>query len=42
MEERVLARKDTREEIDTSVKENVKCKNILTQNIKEIWDAMKT
>ena len=32
---------DTIEEIDTSVKENVKSKKFLTQNIQEIWDTMK-
>jgi hypothetical protein len=32
---------DTIEEIDTSVKENVKSKESLTQNIKEIRDTMK-
>ena len=29
------------EEIDTSVKENIKSKTLLTQNIREIWDNMK-
>jgi hypothetical protein len=30
---------DTIENIDTTVKENAKCKKILTQNIKEIKDT---
>jgi hypothetical protein len=29
------------EEIDPSVKENIKSKTLLTQNIREIWDNMK-
>ena len=29
------------EEIDSSVKENVKSNKSLTQNIQEIWDTMK-
>jgi len=29
------------EEMDTVVKENVKSKSFLTQNIQEIWDAIK-
>ena len=32
---------DIIEETDISVKENVQCKKILTQNIQEIWDTMK-
>ena len=31
--------KDTVENIDTTVKENVKCKKLLTQNIQEIQDT---
>ena len=27
--------------MDTQVKENAKSKNLLTQNIQEIWDTMK-
>jgi hypothetical protein len=27
--------------MDISVKENVKCKKFLTQNIQEIWDTIK-
>ena len=41
MEERISGIEDTIEEIDTSVKENVKPKNFMTQNIQEIWDTMK-
>lgn len=33
--------KDTAEEIDTSVKENVKSKEVLTPIIQEIWDTTK-
>ena len=33
---------DTIENIDTTVKENAKSKNLLTQNIQEIQDRMKT
>jgi hypothetical protein len=32
---------DTIEEINTLVKENVKSKKFLTQDIQEIWDTMK-
>ena len=32
---------DMIEEIDSSVKENVKSNKSLTQNIQEIWDTMK-
>jgi hypothetical protein len=32
---------DTTEDIDTSVKENVKARKFLIQNIQEIWDMMK-
>jgi hypothetical protein len=30
-----------KENIDTTVKENAKCKNILTQNIEKIQDTMR-
>ena len=33
--------KEKKEDIDTSVKENTKCKKLLTQNIQEIQDTMK-
>ena len=36
MEERISITEDTIEEMDNSVKENVKYKKILTQNIQEI------
>ena len=32
---------DIIEEIDTLVKENVKSNKFLTQNMEEIWDAVK-
>ena len=39
-EERIARAEDTREEIDSSVKENIKSNKSLTQNIQEIWDTM--
>ena len=36
IEERISGAKDTIENIDTTVKENAKCKKLLTQNIQEI------
>ena len=41
MEERTSSIEDTIEEVDTSVKENVESKKLLTQNIQEILDIMK-
>ena len=41
MEERTLSAEDTVEEIDSSVKENIKSNKSLTQNIQKIWDSMK-
>ena len=41
MEERISGAEDTIENIDTTVKENAKCKKILTQNIQEIQDTMR-
>ena len=42
MEERNSgARRYHRENISTTIKENAKCKKILTQNIQEIQDTMK-
>ena len=41
IEERNSGVKDTIEEIDTTVKENSKHENILTQNIQETQDTMK-
>ena len=40
MEERISDAKDTIENIDTTIKENAKCKKILTQNIQEIQNTM--
>jgi chromosome segregation ATPase len=40
IEERISGAKDTIENIDTTIKENAKCKKILTQNIQEIKDKM--
>jgi hypothetical protein len=33
--------KDTVENIDTTVKENVKCKKLLTQNMQETQDTIR-
>ena len=41
MEERISDSEDTIENINTTIKENSKCKNILTQNIQEIQDTMR-
>ena len=41
MEERISGVEDTRDEIDSLVKENVKSNKFLTPNIQEIWDIMK-
>jgi hypothetical protein len=41
IEERLSGAEDTLENIDTTVKENAKCKNILTQNIQEIQATMR-
>jgi hypothetical protein len=40
-EERISGAEDSIENIDTTVKENAKCKKILTQNIQEIQDTMR-
>ncbi|KAL6073605.1 hypothetical protein STEG23_027906 [Scotinomys teguina] len=40
-EERVSHIEDTIEEIDSSVKENTKANNVITQNVQEMWDTMK-
>ena len=40
MEERISGAEDSIENMDTTVKENVKCKKLLTQNIQEIQDTM--
>jgi hypothetical protein len=41
MEERISDAEDSIENMDTSIKENAKCKKILTQNIQEIQDKMR-
>ena len=41
IEEKMSGAEDTIENIDTTIKENVKCKKILTQNIQEIQDTMR-
>jgi hypothetical protein len=41
MEERISGAEDSIENMDTTVKENAKCKKILTQNIQEIQDTMR-
>jgi hypothetical protein len=38
MEERISGTQDAIENIDTAIKENTKCKKILTQNFQEIQD----
>jgi hypothetical protein len=40
-EERISGIEDTIGDMDTSVKENVKSKEFLTQNIQDIWANMK-
>jgi chromosome segregation ATPase len=41
MEERISGAEDSTENICTTIKENAKCKKILTQNIQEIQDTMR-
>jgi hypothetical protein len=41
MEERISGAEDSIENISTTIKENAKCKKILTQNIQEILDTMR-
>ena len=41
MEERISGAEDSIENIGTTIKENRKCKKILTQNIQEIQDTMR-
>jgi hypothetical protein len=41
MEERISGAEDSIENIDTTIKENGKCKKILTQNIQEIQDTIR-
>ena len=40
MEERILGAEDSIENMETTIKENAKCKKLLTQNIQEIQDTM--
>jgi hypothetical protein len=41
MEERISGAEDSMENMDITIKENAKCKKILTQNIQEIQDTMR-
>jgi hypothetical protein len=41
IEERISGAKDSIENMDTTIKENAKCREILTQNIQEIQDTMR-
>jgi chromosome segregation ATPase len=41
IKERISGAEDSIENIGTTIKENAKCKNILTQNIQEIQDTMR-
>ena len=41
MEERISGAEDSIENMDTTIKENAKCKRTLTQNIQEIQDTMR-
>ena len=41
IEERITGTEDSIVNIDTKVKENAKCKKLLTQNIQEIQDTMR-
>jgi hypothetical protein len=41
MEERISGAEDSIENMDTTIKENAKCKKFLTQNIQEIRDTMR-
>jgi hypothetical protein len=41
MEERISGAEDSIENIGTTIKENTKCKKILTQNIQKIQDTMR-
>ena len=41
MEERISGAEDSIENMNTTIKENAKCKKILTQNIQKIQDTMK-
>jgi hypothetical protein len=41
MEERISGTEDSTEKMGKTIKENAKCKKILTQNIQEIQDTMR-
>jgi hypothetical protein len=41
MEERISGAEDSIGNMDTTIKENIKCKMILTQNKQEIQDKMR-
>jgi prefoldin subunit 5 len=41
MEERISVAEDSIENMGTTIKENAKCKKILTQNIQEVQDTMR-
>ena len=41
MEERISGAEDSIENMDTTIKENTKCKKILTHNIQEIHETMR-
>jgi chromosome segregation ATPase len=41
MKEKISGAEDSIENMDTTIKENAKCKKILTQNIQEIQDTMR-
>jgi hypothetical protein len=41
MDERISGAEDSIENKDTTIKQNTKCKKILTQNIQEIQDTMR-
>ena len=41
MEDRISGTEDSIENMGTTIKENAKCKKILTQNIQEIQDTMR-
>ena len=41
MEERISSDEDAKEELDSSVKENIKSNKSLTPNIQRVWDTMK-
>jgi hypothetical protein len=41
MEERISGAEDSTENMETTTKENAKCKKILIQNIQEILDTMR-